>query len=589
MKHKILCVDDILSNLFTYETLLSRIDNIEIVMANSGKEALNILLRDKIDLILLDIQMPQMDGYEVAKLIKSNNSTQNIPIVFITAVFKKEEFVAKGFMLGAVDYLTKPLDDNLFLNRIRLYLDIFAQRDLAHENMQRFYQIAQSIGDGLYVLDKSLKIVFINSSALEMLGYRKDELMGKDIYSTIHYRDINNNIRSAKNCKIHTILDSGQTLSIDDDIVVKKDSTSLHVSLMATPMINNHEIKGVVVLFKDITRYKQLIELQAQKVKSEKEMLLALIDMIDKRDSYTAGHTVRVAQYCEMIAKEMGYPKEEIERLSIAASLHDIGKIATPDTVLLKPALLEDDEYKIIQLHLIDGYQLLSKLTEYKDIAVVMRSHHERYDGQGYPDGLYGNEIPKLSRVIILADAFDAMTTNRIYKKKKSVNEALEEIEALSQIQFHPEVVKASLEVLKNIEIGIYTEQLPQNKIDESRYAYYYKDRLTDLFTIEYLPIVIDNNYNNKEFFIYKIQLKNFHQFNLNHSWEDGNQLLINYAKFIKNRYKNTTIFRIEGDDFLIISSKQLEPKDIEFDISNFIQNDIVYVEVKEDFLGSYI
>jgi len=169
MKWKILCVDDVESNLFTYESILSRVDEIEVIVAQSGKEALDQLLVHQIDLVLLDIQMPVMDGYEVAKLLKSNNMTKEIPIIFITAVFKKEEFVAKGFALGAIDYLTKPIDDTLLVNRIRLYLDIFTQRDVAEANMQRFYDIAQSVGDGLYVLDSDCRVNLSMSPHLKCL------------------------------------------------------------------------------------------------------------------------------------------------------------------------------------------------------------------------------------------------------------------------------------------------------------------------------------------------------------------------------------------------------------------------------------
>ncbi|MEA2028037.1 MAG: response regulator, partial [Campylobacterota bacterium] len=205
MKWKVLCIDDVQSNLFTYESILSRVEEIEVIVAQSGKEALDKLLVHQIDLILLDIQMPVMDGYEVAKLLKSNNITKDIPIIFITAVFKKEEFVAKGFALGAIDYLTKPIDDTLLLNRIRLYLDIFTQRDVAQANMQRFYDIAQSVGDGLYVLDLNYKVNFINESALKMLDYRKNELLAQEVHSMVHYRDTHGNFRSHEECQILSV------------------------------------------------------------------------------------------------------------------------------------------------------------------------------------------------------------------------------------------------------------------------------------------------------------------------------------------------------------------------------------------------
>ncbi|MBN2823862.1 MAG: response regulator [Campylobacterales bacterium] len=589
MKWKVLCVDDMPSNLFTYESILSRIEAIEVILASSGKEAFDKLLKHKIDLILLDIQMPQMDGYEVAKLLKSNNMTKAIPIIFITAVFKKEEFITKGFALGAIDYLTKPIDDILLVNRIRLYLDIFTQKDLANANMQRFYEIAQSVGDGLYVLDKNYRVSFINDVALKMLRYKKEELLHKEIHSIIHYRDQNGTFRPSNMCQVHSLFETAQPLNVDDDILIQKDGTSIPVSIVATPIIHKQQVTNVVVLFKDITKQKRLLELEQAKVKNEQEMLLTLVDMIDKRDSYTAGHTNRVAKYCNMIAKEMGYGKEDIKLLNISAQLHDIGKVATPDSILLKPGNYKKDEYEIMKLHLDNGYELLSQLSHYKEIAQIMRYHHERYDGTGYPQGLKGDEIPPLARIMVVADAFDAMTTNRIYQRKKSVADALQEIENYSQKHFHPEVVEAAKIALRDVVITVYDDQLPKNHIEESRYAYYYKDRLTNLFTIEYLPILIENSYANSQIFLYKAALRNFHQFNLKHSWEKGDQLLIEMAHFLKESYAVCDIFRVEGDDFLILSREAITIEAIKSNLLDTLNGSDIGVDVTQEKLENYL
>lgn len=120
-KQTILIVDDNNYNLFTLNSILSELDNTDIIEAQSGEEALKIVLTKKIDLILLDIQMPGMDGFEVAKMIKSTNQTKEIPIIFLTAVFKEEEFIKRGFRIGATDYLTKPIDNQKLINILNLY------------------------------------------------------------------------------------------------------------------------------------------------------------------------------------------------------------------------------------------------------------------------------------------------------------------------------------------------------------------------------------------------------------------------------------------------------------------------------------
>ena len=127
-RYSILCVDDHQSNLFTLNALLSSVENIDSIEVLGGKEALNVLLTQHIDLILCDVQMPDINGFELAKMIKSNRKTKHIPIIFVTAVFKSEEFIKQGFEIGAVDYITKPIDDNQLLNKITLYLKIFEQK-----------------------------------------------------------------------------------------------------------------------------------------------------------------------------------------------------------------------------------------------------------------------------------------------------------------------------------------------------------------------------------------------------------------------------------------------------------------------------
>jgi len=583
----ILCVDDIPNNLYTYETVLSKLNDVRILQALSGKEALDLILQNNINLILLDIQMPEMDGYEVAKLLKHNNDTKSIPIIFITAVFKKKEFIAKGFSLGAIDYLTKPLDDNLLLNRVQLYMDIFKQKKVAEENMERFYDIAQSIGDGLYVLDTSQNVSFINDAALKMLNYREEELLHKNMHSLTHYRDTNNNFRTNEECEIHDALVKGEMITVDDDIYIKKDGSSIPVSVVVTPILDKGVPTGVVVLFRDITKQKRLFELEIQKRTYEKEMIYAMVDMIDRRDTYTAGHSTRVAKYCELIAKEMGYSEEEINLLVHAAHLHDIGKITTPDTILLKPGKLRNHEYEIIKMHLINGYELLSQVKAYAKISEVMRHHHERYDGNGYPQGLKENEIPPLARIMIVADAFDAITTNRVYKHKQTLENALIEIESLSKKQFHPEIVEVTRKALKDINISELINQQPTTSIEEQRYAYYYKDRLTDLFTIEYFPVILKQYYYQKEIFLYKVKLHNFSDYNKKFSWEYGDKLLQEFAEFLKNKFLDSILFRVEGDDFLIISETELQIKENDITLPSFLEVDSLYASV--DVFNLYI
>lgn len=554
--YNILCIDDIEENLYAYESLLSKVDNLKIFTALSGAEALKLLLRQKIDLILLDIQMPDMDGYEVAELLQSTEHTKDIPIIFITAVFKGDEFVTRGFEVGAIDYLTKPLDDNLLLNRINLYLNIFEKKKEAEANLELFYMISQGIGDGLYVLNTQGQLEFINHAALDLLGYTKEELSSVSIHDKIHAYNIAGNKIAKDECPIHNASMVHGISRIEEDLVKRKDGTVLPVMSVASTIKGSDGQTKIVCLFRDRTKELEFKNMQQHLIQSKNEMLLMLVDAIDKRDPYTAGHTKRVAIYCELMAKELGYLKEDVELLVDAAHLHDIGKISTPDSILLKPTQFDADEYEIMKLHLQMGYELLMQSDTYHEVAEVMRYHHERYDGNGYPLGVMGNAIPPLARIMIVADAFDAMTTNRIYKKRKSVQEALAEIQKFSGTQFHPEVAEVAQTALKNINIKKYHDQTPRTPTEERRFAFFYHDRLTGCYNAEYLPIVIENHYPDEKVFIYRLSTHNMSQYNREYGWKEGDKLLKALGGEIMKTFAYKHTFRVSGDDFFILSKE---------------------------------
>jgi len=582
-KYSILCVDDNQNNLFTLNALLSTVSNINSIEVLGAKEALDILLTKHIDLILCDIQMPDINGFELAKMIKSNKKTKNIPIIFVTAVFKSEEFIAQGFEIGAVDYITKPIDDNQLLNKITLYLKIFEQQNKLKHSEKRFYDIAQSIGDGIYTLDTNNKTTFINKEALILLGFNKNELMNKTIHDYIHYKDSNDKPILAKDCKVHRTLIDGEIYKSDNEVLVKKDGSILNVSIMTTPLYIENYIVGSVTVFRDKTNQNKILILEDEKIKNQEQIIHSMIDMIEARDSYTAGHTRRVAHYCVLIATEMGYSKYEIELLKNAAWLHDIGKISTPDSILLKPSKLDFTEYKLIQEHLNSGYEMLNKIDQYKVISEIMREHHEKYDGSGYPQGLKAEEIRPLSRIMIVADAFDAMTTNRVYKPRKSVEVALAELQELSAVHFHPDVVDSAIVVLKDIEIDLSISQLPKTDMEEQRFSYFYKDRLTNLFIIDYLELIVRYYIMAKDVYTYNIKLHNFSEFNRLNSWRDGDKFLIEFAYFLHNEYKNRVVFRVEGDDFMILSEEKI--LNVKEKLTKYIEDrkSIITISVEEE------
>jgi putative nucleotidyltransferase with HDIG domain len=290
----------------------------------------------------------------------------------------------------------------------------------------------------------------------------------------------------------------------------------------------------------------------------------------------------------------MGRSDEECELIYQAGILHDIGKIATPDSILLKPGKLTELEYELIKVHVNTSYELLSKIPMYKEIAEVIKSHHERYDGNGYPEGKEGKDIMPLARIMIVADAFDAMTTNRIYKGRKSVAKAIEELIAGSSIQFHPEVIKVAKEVLSNVVIEESVNQLPITDIENERFSYFFRDQITNSYNSGYLNLILNTNaVDNKYSSLNIVYLHNFNQYNQQNSWEDGDILLNKISNCFYKLYPLSLVFRIHGDDFIIIDKEEnkIDVEDLKaFDVFKelmYVYISTRYIDLKKDKISS--
>ncbi len=179
-------------------------------------------------------------------------------------------------------------------------------------------------------------------------------------------------------------------------------------------------------------------------------ILRVLAMAIDARDSYTLGHSARVASHSLMIGEEIGLKKNELEELEIASLFHDVGKLKTPDAILFKSRSLDSAEYDEIRHHPEDGAEILKKVKPLQKYVEPVRHHHEYYNGEGYPDGLDGDGIPLYAAIISIADTYDAMTSTRPYRKALSKEEACKELEKEAGKQFHPELVKAFLRAVEH-------------------------------------------------------------------------------------------------------------------------------------------
>jgi HD-GYP domain-containing protein (c-di-GMP phosphodiesterase class II) len=233
-------------------------------------------------------------------------------------------------------------------------------------------------------------------------------------------------------------------------------------AILAVPLLANGRVVGVLQLLNpvgrerftgdDLRRMRLFADILAHPLQNARlyaaqrrqflNMVTALAETLEKKDPYTGGHVRRVVSYSLLLGSEMGLAHADLQDLWLAATLHDIGKIGVPDRILGKPAPLDSDEAQIMRRHTTDGAEIVSHLSN-SHVLPGVRSHHERVDGGGYPDGLEGDEIPLAPRIIAVADTYDAMTTSRPYRQGLSHHRAAAEIESAAGSQFCPRVVAA--------------------------------------------------------------------------------------------------------------------------------------------------
>jgi putative nucleotidyltransferase with HDIG domain len=226
---------------------------------------------------------------------------------------------------------------------------------------------------------------------------------------------------------------SSNVISIDKKRTTKKEVAPKNVSIL-NMAIRINELKN---------EKQQVCEMAAR----------TILKALDAKDNYTYGHSMRVCYFSLVLGKELGLSDPEIYDLQLASLFHDIGKIGTPDAVLNKPTRLSDEEFRIMKDHPEQSYEILKGFEVFEKVAKYAKHHHERYDGRGYPDQLKGEDIPQFSRIILIADTFDAMTSTRVYRKGLPYEVAYNELVEFSGSQFDPGLVKHFVDGMKKEEL----------------------------------------------------------------------------------------------------------------------------------------
>lgn len=413
----------------------------QIIHAKDGVEGYEKFLTHMPSLVITDLLMPKMTGDEMCRLIKLDSIGSQIPVIILTGS-QEPGSIEMAYNYGADDFLEKPLRTESLINKVNEYFHI---RSLKRSEKVLVVDDSRMIREILkHSIMKSGMSVVCACDGIEAL-----EIIAKEV-PDVMITDIN-----------MPRMDGYELVKTIRETNGIEDMKILMISTNSSPYdVKRGEALGIYRYFIkpfDVDKVMMEIEhilLENYKVyKKEYEYMLysiqALVRALEERDAYTKGHTDRVTELSVKLAHFMHLDHKEIEKIRIAANLHDIGKIGIRDDILLKSGHLDADEYLRIQEHTIKGVEILKPIQSLKDVLPLILLHHERWDGEGYPTAIKGNDIPIGARIISVSDSYDAMTSNRPYRLHLTPSEAIEDIRLKAGSQFCPVCAAAFVDMMK--------------------------------------------------------------------------------------------------------------------------------------------
>ncbi|TYQ18346.1 UNVERIFIED_CONTAM: putative nucleotidyltransferase with HDIG domain [Acetivibrio alkalicellulosi] len=445
----------------------------------SASKALEKLKTSEYDLLLLDYLMDEMRGDKVVEEIRKFNKELFILLLTGYAQSPPLEIMEQ---LDVSSYCEKSTNNTQLLILIKsaqrsaqMMSTIKSTRDglnkiiSAVPNIYKLSSLDHLIKD---LLDEIIN-VFETKDAFILIDNIEDEEIkltnGTIFKGTGKYQELND--------IDYELMESMGTVRTKNSLFIINENVFLPIKLHKFPTIGvlyfkttkklNEESLKLLNIFKSLisssinnSLLHSIINIKKEELRKSREDLavwyieaVSTIRLtIDAKDNYTCSHSDRVSDYAVKIGTALNLPQNDIELLRDGGIFHDIGKIGTEDKILKKTGKLDFDEYNEIKKHTIRGALILSAVSMFSSVVPLVRHHHEKYDGTGYPDGLKGEEIPFLARILSVADAFDAMTTDRTYQNKKSVHIAIEELKKGAGTQFDPEIVDLTIDLInKNI------------------------------------------------------------------------------------------------------------------------------------------
>ena len=456
----ILIVEDSTSAQQFYLRLLEGL-NAKIDTAGNGRDALKLALAVHYDLIITDVEMPKMNGLELCRRLQANPSTKDIPLIIIST-FDSDVDVEIGFEAGASAYLSKSeAASNLYsvVNELLWKYDNVRQKKILVVEDSR--TIAHFVAAGLMKHSFKATVAENGSMAKEMLPSLQPDLVLCDLKMPV--------MDGYALCKWMNKTESMKDIpfvamsAAEEQAAVQRIIQYGAAAYVQKPFSMNQIIPLIDRLLSDHVR---LILGERERLHAERAALVnsmtALVAALEAKDPNTRGHSEIVAEILVGVVRLHGSPQGDEDLIRIGGRLHDIGKIGIRDDILLKPGRLTDEEYNHIKTHPVIGRAILESIPSLKRILPIAYSHHERWDGKGYPEGLAGNDIPILARMVAVADMFDALINDRPYRRGMSVDAALRLIRDVRGTQLCPECVDVFFDYTKTDEFrNLFTKPKP--------------------------------------------------------------------------------------------------------------------------------